>query len=141
MGVSPVTGDTTRTADDVPFQTAPEIAREIAGELAFDDETTARAVALAERYGGLDAEPVLTNTPRTVAAGAVYLAALESTDYHLTQQDVADVADRYEASVGECSRAMRSEEYDIPDDDSDSTDADRGLLSQVWRSLTGGGGR
>jgi len=136
-----MTSDATPTADDVPFQTTPDIAREVADELAFDDGTAARAVTLAERYGGLDAGPILPHTPRTIAAGAVYLAALESTDHHLTQQDVADAADRSEASVRECSVAMRSEEYDIADDDSDSTDADRGLLSQVWRSLTGGDGR
>lgn len=126
-----------QAADDKPFQTAPEIAREIAAELDFGDETTARTVDLAERYGGLDAEPVLPYTPRSIAAGAAYVAALENIEFHhLTQADVADAVGQSRSTVGSASRAIRREEYDSAEDGSDTEG--EGLLARVWQSLTGG---
>ncbi len=115
---------------NAPAATAPEIAREAAAELGLDGATVARAVARAERHGGLAADRPLPNTPRTVAAAALDIARRLEDDDWVTQPDIGAATDRHVDAIRRCVAAMRPEER------ASATAA----IDRRWRAIADGGG-
>jgi len=115
---------------DAPAATAPEIAREAAAELDLDGATVARAVALADRHGGLGADRPLAHTPRTVAAAALDIARRVEGDGRVTQPDIGAATGRHVETIRQCVAAMRPEEC------ASATAA----IDRRWRAIADGGG-
>ena len=118
-----------RGTDEVPWDSATDHLEDILEEIDLPEETADRAEELAARYGGADPEAHVRATPPSIAAGALYCASL-STNFYLTQAEIADAADISGPSLRNAWKPIAERESDLAGDDG------RGL-----RRLTGGGGR
>lgn len=126
--------------EDIDRVTAPEYARMYAIELDLTDEATEKAVKMADEHG-LNAST--SRQPQSVAAGAVYFAALLSNE-KATQAEVSEVAGVSALTIRNAYQEIVEaegflSEYDaqLSDDEQDS------LLERVYdrvQARLGGGG-
>ena len=92
-----------RISSQLPFLTAPELVSTAARELSLSTAEIVAARRLAERYGGVNADRALPNTPPGVAAAAIWLAAED-----VTQREVGEVLDVTPVTVRAAARKIES---------------------------------